>query len=189
MVLAEVQLPTRIRTPFSGVVVTKSAQPGEMTRRSRRRRLTLTGRPIVDIDRLVAGRRQRFVHNRSPPSSGDATLNAYPDWKFPVRHSIIRRRRRRLREVPHRTGRRTRDVPDMGVRVAFPTRSRPRPPGPRSGRLGLPTRSAPRSPARRVVLASGKGAAQVPLGKNAAPSARWDRASPATWWWRRPRRG
>src|SRR5262247_3710514 len=86
--VAEVQLDnTVIRAPFSGVVVAKSAQPGEMISPiSAGGGFTRTGiGTIVDMDSLEiqVDVNESFINRVTAEQPVEATLNAYPDWKIP----------------------------------------------------------------------------------------------------------
>jgi RND family efflux transporter MFP subunit len=126
--LAEVQLDsTVIRAPFSGVVVAKAAQPGEMiSPTSAGGGFTRTGiGTIVDMDSLEiqVDVNEAFINRVTPEQPVEATLNAYPDWKIPgAVIAIIPTADRSKATVKVRIAIKQKDpriVPDMGVRVAF----------------------------------------------------------------------
>ena len=126
--LAEVQLDNCvIRAPFAGVVVAKSAQPGEMISPiSAGGGFTRTGiGTIVDMDSLEiqVDVNESFINRVTPGQPVEATLNAYPDWKIPGSViAIIPTADRSKATVKVRIAIRVKDprvVPDMGVRVAF----------------------------------------------------------------------
>jgi RND family efflux transporter MFP subunit len=128
--VAEVQLDnTIIRAPFSGVVVAKSAQPGEMISPiSAGGGFTRTGiGTIVDMDSLEVqvDVNESFINRVMAEQPVEATLNAYPDWKIPGSViAIIPTADRSKATVKVRIAIKSRDpriVPDMGVRVAFLT--------------------------------------------------------------------
>src|SRR5512145_2702685 len=86
--VAEVQLDnTVIRAPFGGVVVAKSAQPGEMISPiSAGGGFTRTGiGTIVDMDSLEiqVDVNESFINRVTAGQPVEAALNAYPDWKIP----------------------------------------------------------------------------------------------------------
>ena len=86
--VARVQLDnTEIRAPFSGVVVAKSAQPGEMISPiSAGGGFTRTGiGTIVDMDSLEiqVDVNEAFINRVAAGQPVEAVLNAYPDWKIP----------------------------------------------------------------------------------------------------------
>lgn len=139
--VAQVQLDnTVIRAPFSGVVVAKSAQPGEMISPiSAGGGFTRTGiGTIVDMDSLEiqVDVNESYINRVTPGQPVEATLNAYPDWKIPGEViAIIPTADRSKATVKVRIAIKTRDpriVPDMGVRVGFleskPAGTAPAPP-------------------------------------------------------------
>jgi RND family efflux transporter MFP subunit len=126
--VAQVQLDnTVIRAPFSGVVVAKSAQPGEMISPiSAGGGFTRTGiGTIVDMDSLEiqVDVNESYINRVTPGQPVEATLNAYPDWKIPGEViAIIPTADRSKATVKVRIAIKARDpriVPDMGVRVGF----------------------------------------------------------------------
>ena len=126
--VARVQLEnTVIRAPFSGVVVAKAAQPGEMISPiSAGGGFTRTGiGTIVDMDSLEiqVDVNEAFINRVTPGQPVEATLNAYPDWKIPAEViAIVPTADRSKATVKVRVAIEKRDpriVPDMGVRVAF----------------------------------------------------------------------
>jgi RND family efflux transporter MFP subunit len=136
--VAQVQLDnTVVRAPFSGVVVAKAAQPGEMISPiSAGGGFTRTGiGTIVDMDSLEiqVDVNEAFINRVQPGQPVEAMLNAYPDWKIPGEViAIIPTADRSKATVKVRIAIKQRDpriVPDMGVRVAFldPQPARPAP--------------------------------------------------------------
>jgi RND family efflux transporter MFP subunit len=128
--VAQVQLDnTVIRAPFSGVVVAKSAQPGEMISPiSAGGGFTRTGiGTIVDMDSLEVqvDVNESFINRVAAEQPVEATLNAYPDWKIPGSViAIIPTADRSKATVKVRIALKVKDpriVPDMGARVAFLT--------------------------------------------------------------------
>jgi RND family efflux transporter MFP subunit len=126
--VAEVQLAnTVIRAPFSGVVVSKAAQPGEMISPiSAGGGFTRTGiGTIVDMDSLEVqvDVNESFINRVTAEQPVEITLNAYPDWKIPgAVIAIIPTADRSKATVKVRIAIHSKDsriVPDMGVRVAF----------------------------------------------------------------------
>jgi RND family efflux transporter MFP subunit len=126
--VARVQLDnTEIRAPFSGVVVAKAAQPGEMISPiSAGGGFTRTGiGTIVDMDSLEiqVDVNEAFINRVAPDQPVEAVLNAYPEWKIPGHViAIIPSADRTKATVKVRVGIRQKDpriVPDMGVRVSF----------------------------------------------------------------------
>ena len=137
VVVAQVQLDnTVVRAPFSGVVVAKAAQPGEMISPiSAGGGFTRTGiGTIVDMDSLEiqVDVNEAFINRVKPEQPVEAMLNAYPAWKLPGEViAIIPTADRSKATVKVRIAIKLRDpriVPDMGVRVAFldPQPARPR---------------------------------------------------------------
>jgi RND family efflux transporter MFP subunit len=140
--VAQVQLDnTVILAPFSGVVVAKAAQPGEIISPiSAGGGFTRTGiGTIVDMDSLEiqVDVNEAFINRVKPGQPVEAMLNAYPDWKIPGEViAIIPTADRSKATVKVRIAIKLRDpriVPDMGVRVAFldpqPARLAPLPSG------------------------------------------------------------
>jgi RND family efflux transporter MFP subunit len=126
--VAQVQLDnTVIRAPFSGVVVAKAAQPGEMISPiSAGGGFTRTGiGTIVDMDSLEiqVDVNEAYINRVAPGQPVEATLNAYPDWKIPASViAIVPAADRSKATVKVRIALKQKDpriVPDMGVRVAF----------------------------------------------------------------------
>ena len=133
--VAEVELEnTVIRAPFSGVVVAKAAQPGEMISPiSAGGGFTRTGiGTLVDMESLEiqVDVNEAFIGRVTPNQPVEATLNAYPDWKIPGSViAIIPTADRGKATVKVRIAIEVKDprvVPDMGVRVAFLERAAPR---------------------------------------------------------------
>ncbi len=134
---------TIVRAPFAGVVIAKSAQPGEIVSPlSAGGGFTRTGiGTIVDMDSLEVEVEvgEAFIGRVKPGMPTETILNAYPDWKIPGRViAIIPAADRGKATVKVRVGLDAKDariVPDMGVRVGFleqaaPVQAQPqRPPG------------------------------------------------------------
>jgi len=128
LAVAQVQLDnTVIRAPFSGVVVAKSAQPGEMISPiSAGGGFTRTGiGTIVDMDSLEiqVDVNESYINRVTPRQPVEATLNAYPDWRIPGEViAIIPTADRSKATVKVRIAIKQKDsriVPDMGARVGF----------------------------------------------------------------------
>ena len=126
--VAQVQLDnTIVRAPFAGVVIAKSAQPGEMISPiSAGGGFTRTGiGTIVDMDSLEiqVDVNESYINRVTAGQPVEAMLNAYPDWKIPGSViAIIPAADRSKATVKVRIATRSKDpriVPDMGVRVAF----------------------------------------------------------------------
>ena len=118
---------TIIRAPFSGIVVAKSAQPGEIVSPiSAGGGFTRTGiGTIVDMDSLEieVDVNEAFINRVTPGQPVVAVLDAYPDWKIPAAViAIIPTADRAKATVKVRIAIKVKDpriVPDMGVRVSF----------------------------------------------------------------------
>ncbi|MEY6433293.1 efflux RND transporter periplasmic adaptor subunit [Thioalkalicoccus limnaeus] len=126
---------TVVRAPFSGVVVAKAAQPGEIVSpMSAGGGFTRTGiGTIVDMESLEieVDVNEAFINRVQPGQPVVAVLDAYPDWSIPAAviaiiptadraKATIRVRVALLSEDP-------RLVPEMGVRVSFLRESPPEP--------------------------------------------------------------
>ena len=133
--VAEAQLAVRrtdlsdtiIRAPFTGVAISKDAQPGEMISPvSAGGGFTRTGIcTIVDMKSLEieVDVNESYIGRVTPGQKVEATLDAYPDWRIPA-HVIITvpTADRQKATVLVRIGFEKLDVrilPDMGVKVAF----------------------------------------------------------------------
>ena len=118
---------TVVRAPFTGVIVTKAAQPGEMISPiSAGGGSIRTGiGTIVDMDSLEVqvDVNEAYIGRVQPGMPVEAVLNAYPDWRIPgAVIAIIPTADRSKATVKVRIGLNLRDlrlVPDMGVRVSF----------------------------------------------------------------------
>ena len=116
-----------IRAPFSGMVVTKNAQPGEMISPvSAGGGFTRTGIcTIIDTDSLEieVDVNEAYIQRVQSGQSVAATLDAYSDWKIPAEViAIIPTADRQKATVKVRIGFLERDeriLRDMGVKVAF----------------------------------------------------------------------
>jgi len=118
---------TIIRAPFSGMVTTKDAQPGEMISPvSAGGGFTRTGIcTVVDMksQEIQVDVNESYISRVSPGQRVEATLDAYPDWKIPA-HVILAvpTADRQKATVQVRIGFDHLDpriLPDMGVKVAF----------------------------------------------------------------------
>jgi RND family efflux transporter MFP subunit len=117
----------RIRAPFAGIVVAKSAQPGEMISPvSAGGGFTRTGIcTIVDMESLEVevDVNEAYINRVYAAQPVQVTLNAYPDHHFPAAViAIIPTANRSKATVRVRVAFIERDervLPDMGVRVAF----------------------------------------------------------------------
>src|SRR4029079_19314433 len=120
---------TIIRAPFEGVVVSKDAQPGEMTRAvAAGGGFTRTGIcTIVDMDSLEieVDVNEAYINRVRPNQQVEAVLDAYPDWKIPA-HVITAvptadRQKATVRVRIAFDQKDARILPDMGVKVSFIT--------------------------------------------------------------------
>ena len=118
---------TIIRAPFSGVAISKDAQPGEMVSPvSAGGGFTRTGiSTIVDMDSLEieVDVNESYINRVRPGQPVTAVLNAYPDWEIPG-HVIttVPAADRQKATVLVRIGFDQLDpriLPDMGVKVTF----------------------------------------------------------------------
>jgi HlyD family secretion protein len=79
---------TTVRAPFSGVAISKDAQPGEMVSpMSAGGGFTRTGLcTIVDMTSLEieVDVNESYINRVVPAQRVEATLDAYPDWKIPA---------------------------------------------------------------------------------------------------------
>ena len=118
---------TVVRAPFSGVVIAKAAQPGEIVSPlSAGGGFTRTGiGTIVDMESLEVevDVGEAYIGRVQPKMPVEATLNSYPDWKIPAEViAIIPTADRGKATVKVRVALKEKDariVPDMGVTVSF----------------------------------------------------------------------
>ena len=119
---------TVIRAPFSGVAISKDAQPGEMISPvSAGGGFTRTGVcTIVDMSSLEieVDVNESYINRVSPGQRVVATLDAYPDWEIPARvittiPAADRQRATVLVRIAFDELGDPRILPDMGVNVAF----------------------------------------------------------------------
>ncbi|MCP4408982.1 MAG: efflux RND transporter periplasmic adaptor subunit [Gammaproteobacteria bacterium] len=123
---------TIIRAPFSGVVVAKNAQPGEVISPNSAGGFTRTGiGTIVDMDSLEIeiDVNETYINRVKAGQKIVATLDAYPDWSIPCHViAIIPTADRQRATVEVRVGfdeLDSRILPDMGVKVAFQQQANP----------------------------------------------------------------
>lgn len=117
---------TIIRAPFSGVVTSKNAQPGEMISPMSSGGFTRTGVcTLVDMNSLEieVDVSESYINRVEPNQPVQATLDSYPDWRIPAHViAIIPTADRQKATVKVRVGFEKLDpriLPDMGVKVAF----------------------------------------------------------------------
>jgi HlyD family secretion protein len=116
-----------IRAPFTGIAVSKDAQPGEMISPvSAGGGFTRTGIcTLVDMDSLEieVDVNESYIQRVQPGQSAVATLDAYPDWRIPARVIMpVPTADRQKATVRVRLAFQALDpriLPDMGVKVAF----------------------------------------------------------------------
>src|SRR5207249_2472612 len=163
--VAQVQLDnTVIRAPFSGVVIAKAAQPGEMiSPGSAGGGFTRTGiGTIVDMDSLEVqvDVNESYINRVTSEQPVEATLNAYPDWKIPGSViAIIPSADRSKATVKVRIAVQSKDpriVPDMGVRVGFLS-AQPSAPSAPAGAVLVPAEAARGEGAAAVVFVYADG--------------------------------
>jgi len=125
---AQVQLGyTVVRAPFSGVIIAKAAQAGEIVSPiSAGGGFTRTGvGTIVDMDSLEieVDVNEAYINRVQPNQRSEAVLDAYPDWSIPAHViAIIPTADRSKATVKVRIAIDQKDpriLPDMGVRVSF----------------------------------------------------------------------
>ena len=125
---ARVQLAyTIVRAPFSGVIVAKAAQVGEIVSPiSAGGGFTRTGvGTIVDMDSLEfeVDVNEAYINRVQPGQAAQGVLDAYPDWNIPAHViAIIPTADRSKATVKVRIAIDQKDpriLPDMGVRVSF----------------------------------------------------------------------
>jgi RND family efflux transporter MFP subunit len=118
---------TIIRAPFSGIVTSKNAQPGEMiSPMSAGGSFTRTGIcTLVDMTSLEieVDVSESYINRVEPGQRVEAVLDSYPDWRIPAKViAIIPAADRQKATVKVRVGFEKLDprvLPDMGVKVAF----------------------------------------------------------------------
>ncbi len=116
-----------IKAPFSGVVVDRAAQPGEMiSPLSAGGGFTRTGIcTIVDMDsiEIEVDVNEAFIGRVSPGQAVNAVLDAYPDWTIPASViAIVPTANRDKATVKVRIRFEQKDpriLPDMAVKVTF----------------------------------------------------------------------
>jgi HlyD family secretion protein len=119
---------TIIRAPFSGIVTSKNAQPGEMISPMSAGGFTRTGIcTIVDMSSLEieVDVSESYINRVQPGQPVEATLDSYPDWHIPAKViAIIPAADRQKATVKVRVGFEKLDpriLPHMSVKVAFQT--------------------------------------------------------------------
>ncbi len=117
---------TIIRAPFTGVVISKNAQPGEMISPMSSGGFTRTGIcTVVDMSSLEVevDVNESYINRVSAGQPVAVTLDSYPDWRIPSKViAIIPTADRQKATVRVRVGFEALDpriLPDMGLKVAF----------------------------------------------------------------------
>ncbi len=118
---------TVIRAPFSGIAISKDAQPGEMVSPAAAGGgFTRTGvSTIVDMGSLEieVDVNESYIHRVRPGQRVEAVLDAYPDWRIPSSViTIVPAADRQKATVLVRIAFDRLDpriLPDMGVKVSF----------------------------------------------------------------------
>jgi len=147
-----------IRAPFSGVVVSKDAQPGEMVSPvSAGGGYTRTGiATIVDMKSLEieVDVNESYIARVSAGQRVEAVLDAYPDWRMPASVlTVIPTADRQKATVQVRIAFDQLDpriLPDMGVKVSFLENDRISPPA--SGGVMIPSGALKTDNGRQVVF-------------------------------------
>jgi HlyD family secretion protein len=123
---AEVLEKHRVRTPFAGVVIDRSAQPGEMISPLSVGGFTRTGIcTVVDMEsiEIEVDVNEAFIGRVRPGGKVSAVLDAYPDWTVPASViAIVPTANREKATVKVRIGLEHKDpriLPDMAVKVTF----------------------------------------------------------------------
>jgi HlyD family secretion protein len=118
----------RIRAPFNGVVVERSAQPGEMISPLSVGGYTRTGIcTLVDMDSIEVevDVNEAFIGRVQSGMPVEAVLDAYPDWTIPAAViAVVPTANREKATVKVRIGLKLKDpriLPDMAVKVTFET--------------------------------------------------------------------
>ena len=125
---------TVIRAPFTGIVTTKNAQPGEMISPMSVGGFTRTGIcTVVDMNSLEieVDVNESYINRVQAGQPVDAVLDAYSDWHNPCKViAIIPTADRQKATVKVRIGFDKLDprlLPEMGVKVAFQSAAAPEP--------------------------------------------------------------
>ncbi|MFZ4764253.1 MAG: efflux RND transporter periplasmic adaptor subunit [Roseimicrobium sp.] len=146
-----------IRAPFTGIVTTKNAQPGEMISPMSAGGFTRTGVcTLVDMTSLEieVDVNESYINRVQPGQPVEATLDAYADWHIPAKViAIIPTADRQKATVKVRIAFEQLDpriLPDMAVKVAF-QRAHVAEQDPARGKVTIPTSALQQSNGRDVV--------------------------------------
>ena len=159
---------TIIRAPFSGMVTSKNAQPGEMISPiSAGGGFTRTGIcTIVDMESLEIeiDVNESYINRVQPAQPVEATLDAYPDWKIACKViAIIPTADRQKSTVKVRVGFDKLDpriLPEMSVKVAFREAAGGGSPAAGSSAVAVPKGAVQQVDGRDVVLVVQNGRAE-----------------------------
>ena len=175
---AQVQLDyCTVRSPFTGVVIAKAAQVGEIiSPLSAGGGFTRTGiGTLVDMDSLEVevDVNEAYINRVQPGQKVESVLNAYPDWQIPSHViAIIPTADRSKATVKVRIGLDVKDpriVPDMGVRVSFLEESKAAQPEERPRGVLVPTAALRRDGDQDIAFVVKDGRAQRRLVSVGAP--------------------
>jgi RND family efflux transporter MFP subunit len=147
---------TVIRAPFSGVITTKDAQPGEMiSPNSAGGGFTRTGiGTLVDMTSLEidVDVNESYINRVRSGQHAEAVLDAYPDWRIPATViAVVPSADRQKATVKVRLAFDRLDprlLPDMGVKVAFLAEGDRQAAGPSPGEQAAGAGAAARAQAR-----------------------------------------
>jgi len=150
---------TVVRAPFSGIAVSKDAQPGEMISPvSAGGGFTRTGIcTIVDMASLEieVDVNEGYINRVRDGQPVEAILDAYPDWRIPAHViAVVPTADRQKATVKVRIGFDKLDpriLPDMGVKVSFLSDAKAAPARTAAPRVVMP-RSAARVDAGRTIV-------------------------------------
>jgi RND family efflux transporter MFP subunit len=153
---------TTVRAPFTGVVTTKNAQPGEIVSPlSAGGGFTRSGIcTLVDMDSLEVevDVSENFISRVLADEPARLKLNAYPDWNIPAYViAVVPTADRSKATVKVRVGFKSRDpriLPEMGARVSFLSR-------PENAANGAPSASAVALPVDAVQANAGSATGVV----------------------------
>ncbi len=153
---------TTVRAPFTGVVTSKNAQPGEIVSPlSAGGGFTRSGIcTLVDMDSLEVevDVSENFISRVRADEPATLKLNAYPDWNIPAYViAVVPTADRSKATVKVRVGFKSRDpriLPEMGARVSFLRRAQ-------NGASGAASAGAVTLPADAVQASTGSATGTV----------------------------